>query len=142
MDDEFEGLRFKQVSKDSTDLNFFNNYDTDLPPFDFDYEHKRDNLFFKDLTYETKEMAPRSVAGGKLEQTRNSEVKKSISYGNLNNALKSKKKINRAESCINLQELKAAAGGKKPNSKNIFIQKIHTLLKDNNLLDKIEHDNK
>lgn len=141
MDEEFDGLRFKQTSKDSAELNFFNNFDADLAPFDFEYESKRDNMFFKDLIYDKQDASALSASGGKVN-LKPAEVKKSISYGNLASQLKAKKKINRAESCMNLQELKNLPHSKKPNSKNIFIQKIQGLLKDNLLVDKIETDNK
>lgn len=143
MDEEFEeGLKFKQISKESTELNFFNHFDADMP-FDFEIE-KRDVVypFFKDPYFEKTDITARSVSGGKQANGKSTEVKKSISYGNLASQLKSKKKLNRAESCMNLQELKNLPGSKKPNSKNIFIQKIHGLLRDDTLRDKIETDNK
>jgi len=139
MDDEFEGMRLKQIPKEG-DINLFANYESDLPPFDFEYEEKKGAMYFKDFNIDIKEPAPRSVMG--LNMAKTTEVKKSISQGNLAKGLSSKKVFNRAESCMNLQDLKNQNEGKKQNSKNIFIQKIQGLLKDNTLVDKIENENK
>jgi hypothetical protein len=139
MDDDFDGLRLKNMHKDG-EINLFAPYETDLPTFDFDYEDKNRAMYFRDFTLDIKEPAPRSVMGLSVGKT--AEVKKSISQGNLAKAFGAKKIFNRAESCMNLQELKNQTGQKKQNSKNIFIQKIQGLLKDNTLVDKIEHENK
>lgn len=139
MDEDFEGLRLKQMPKEG-EINIFTPFDGDLPPFDFDFEEKKHQNYFSNYHLDIKEPAPRSVMGMGLGRT--AEVKKSISQGNLAKGLAAKKAFNRAESCMNLQDLKNQIGPKKQNSKNIFIQKIQTLLKDNTLVDKIETENK
>jgi hypothetical protein len=139
MDEDFDGLRLKPIAKEG-DLNLFSPFEGDLPQFDFDYDDKKGTMYFRDFTFDIKEPAPRSVMGINLGKA--AEVKKSISQGNLVNGFSSRKFFNRAESCMNLHDLKNQTVQKKQNSKNIFIQKIQGLLKDNTLVDKIESENK
>ena len=132
-----EHLEVKIEYNDNHDLYLFNQFEHDHahePHFDFEYEDKK-NSFERPSFTEEKLLGPRV-------ELLKGEVKKSISFNHLNGAVRLRGVLPKAESCINLHELTQhqAFYFKKPNSKNIFIQKIRTLLSDTDLRGKIEND--
>ena len=138
MSDEFEAedLQCKQVELDHGELNLFNNFEGEHHNLPFDFEIEDQNHPFDRQEDESK------VEEDYFKVQRQNDIRKSISFANLNERKEKKAVVSKTESCIDLQGIKKSKGGKKPNSKNVFIQKIKGLLSDHTLRDKIETENK
>ena len=136
-DDHFEVK--EEFNDNHHDLHLFNQFDHPIQEHqfvDFEFDHKAsfDRLPYNDdRSLLSRPEAPRG------------EVKKSISFTHIKDAVKygGGGFLTKTESCINLHELSHLHSSmfiKKPNSKNVFIQKIRSLLSDTTLRGKLETD--
>lgn len=137
VDDLVGKFEVKRDDPLENELNFFN-YDepNQEMPFELDYDENR-------IGFGRSILDDRYLPSTTMTSNQKQEVKKSISYGHFGDFSKNKP-VPKTGSCLNLQELKNHPVNSltKPNAKNVFIQKIKSLLSDTNLRDKIQSENK